>query len=470
VREQKCYARVTGSRPGARVTPLQSTFPQLLPRPHSDLARAGIPSAVSGNPLRTVAGLTMLMFLFTVQARLLEVFYVPGLAMILALFALGGAIVGGDIIDAVRSRVGLLLITLTVWMIAITPMSVWPGGSISMLKEIWIKNALVFFILVPVLVKSNECVRTFYVMAAATATIVILSFKHATMSSGRLHFYSGTLANPNDLASYLLVGAPFCMFALQRAGNAMKAIWLVSLVMVLNMVLKTGSRAGLLTLGCIAIYVFFKSRPMVKLAMGMIALLGALCAPFLLPRSVLDRYALIFSTSSANELDSQQAEYAAGSTESRTRMLQLSLDLTIHNPIFGVGPGMFAVAGADAAKEEGQRAAWLQTHNLYTQVSSETGIPGFIIYLFTLIVGFRNIGYAKKRAGHFNPELSDMASWLRVSYLAFLFTGFFSSTAFHLNIILLLAFSQALRNAADLESRFAPANSFPTFGPAQVGR
>ena len=52
----------------------------------------------------------MLVFLFTVQARLLEIFYVPGLAMILALLALSGGVMGGDVMGAARSRVGIFLI------------------------------------------------------------------------------------------------------------------------------------------------------------------------------------------------------------------------------------------------------------------------------------------------------------------------------------------------------------------------
>jgi O-antigen ligase len=337
-----------------------------------------------------------------------------------------------------------------------------------MLKEIWIKNILVFFILVSVLITTAECLRVFYVLAAATVTIVLFSFKYATMSTGRLRFITGTLANSNDLAAYLLVGAPFCLLALQRSSPLMKAVWLASIALLINLVLKTGSRAGLLTLGFILIYMFIKARAVMKLAMGTVAICAVLAAPFLLPQSVLDRYSLIFSTSSANELDSKQAEYAAGSTEGRTRMLQLSLQLTASNPLFGVGPGMFAVAAADEAKELGERAAWLQTHNLYTQVSSETGLPGFFLYIAALAVGLRNLSHVKKWGGMLNPDLSAMASWARISYLAFLVTGLFSSTAFQLNIVILLAISQALRNAADLEIRMAPPIPVPQTRPIQA--
>jgi putative inorganic carbon (HCO3(-)) transporter len=455
---------------------LHSTYlPSTYPKPQQPY-RPELPGGARritsdlNNPLRTVAGLVMLVFLFTVQARLLEIFYVPGLAMILALLALSGGVMGGDVMGAGRSRVGIFLIAFSIWMIAISPLSVWPGGSFHMLKEIWIKNVLVFFILVSVLITSAECLRVFYVLAAATVTIVLLSFKYATMTTGRLKFITGTLANSNDLAAYLLVGAPFCLLALQRSGPIMKAVWLASLALLVNLVLKTGSRAGLLTLGFILVYMFIKARPLMKLAMGTVAICAVLAAPFLLPQSVLDRYALIFSTSSANELDSKQAEYAAGSTEGRTRMLQLSLQLTASNPLFGVGPGMFAVAASDEAKELGERAAWLQTHNLYTQVSSETGLPGFFLYIAVLAIGLRNLSYVQKWAGQLNPDLSAMASWARISYLAFLVTGLFSSTAFQLNIIILLAISQALRNAADLEIQIAPPIPVHQTRPVQAVR
>ncbi|MEP6601120.1 MAG: hypothetical protein ABJB49_04840 [Nitrospirota bacterium] len=55
----------------------------------------------------------------------------------------------------------------------------------------------------------------------------------------------------------------------------------------------------------------------------------------------------------------------------------------------GVGPGNFPVAYWTESKSQGKPAAWNVSHNSYTQVSSEMGIPGFIVFAAMLFYSFR---------------------------------------------------------------------------------
>jgi len=400
----------------------------------------------------------MLTFLFVVHARILEVIHVGGLAMVLAVLGLFGALVGGDILSAIRSRVGLLLIAFTLWIAITIPTSSWPGGSMKMLTDVWSKNVIVFFMMVAVFTRTPQCLRVFHVLALATVTIVLLSYKYGTMQTGRLQFMQGSLANPNDFSMYLLVGLSFCLFAFQRSGLLMKMFWMVGLAALVNTVLKTGSRSGLLTMGIMFALLVFRSGLMTRLAIGGLAVGLLFAAPLFLPRSVLVRYALIFSSEgSAEGGDSKQAEFAAGSTEGRSALLKKSLIMTLQNPLVGVGIGRFASASADVAKTAGRRAEWLQSHNLYTQLSSELGLPGIALYLAAVYFGLMNLRFAGKVAALSKDRgLAQMASWLQFSYLAFLFNGLFSSSAYHLNIIILLGLSQALRTAAEGELSSIP--------------
>jgi O-antigen ligase len=73
---------------------------------------------------------------------------------------------------------------------------------------------------------------------------------------------------------------------------------------------------------------------------------------------------------------------------------------------------------ADSAYKEstGQRAQWVGTHNTYTQVSSESGIPGFIFYLATIVVCMRmNYRVYKKTRG-----ISGLEDYAAVSFCMFL--------------------------------------------------
>jgi len=58
---------------------------------------------------------------------------------------------------------------------------------------------------------------------------------------------------------------------------------------------------------------------------------------------------------------------ASLSAQQRKELLFKSLKVTVRHPLFGVGPGNFEVVSG----------AWDVTHNSYTQISAEGGIPAF---------------------------------------------------------------------------------------------
>jgi O-antigen ligase len=408
-------------------------------------------TVVVDNPMRKLSIFMLLLFMYVTQARLLEVVYIPSLAFILAILALIGATLGGDMAGTVKSRTGLLLIGFTLWSIASVPFGVWPGGSVGVLKDTWNKTAMVFFMVGAVLLMWRECKTAFYTMAAATATIVVLSFKFANMSSGRLAFGYGTLGNPNDFAAYLLVGAPFCVYAMLRARPFMRAVWATTLLLLLVQFMKTGSRGGMVALAVLVVYMFWKSSMMWKVAMVLCLMLALAAAPLVLPRSVLNRYATMLGGSGAEDEESRQGEFAEASTESRTQLFLLSLELTARNPLLGVGIGMFNVAAANAMKAEGKRGTYMQTHNLYTQVSSETGLPGLALYLAALWHSIASLRFVRKNGGAVNPDFVRMANCVHASWILFLATGMFASVAYHIPVAFLLGFSYALKNTLTCE-------------------
>ena len=84
------------------------------------------------------------------------------------------------------------------------------------------------------------------------------------------------------------------------------------------------------------------------------------------------------------------------------------------------------------AKELGIRAAWLQTHNAYTQASSEGGIPAFLFFTGALVACFRTNLRIQKRAADI-PELkpaANMAFGLFVLCAGFAVNIFFSPIAY----------------------------------------
>jgi O-antigen ligase len=155
------------------------------------------------------------------------------------------------------------------------------------------------------------------------------------------------------------------------------------------------------------------------------------------------RYATLFTN------DSDDIE-AIQSTAARTHLLTSSIQFSIQHPIFGVGPGEFSDYEASVAKSEGKKAAWQVTHNAYTQVSSEAGVPALLFYLAVIVMSFRTFGKVY-RAARYRPELRSMAMacfCCQLSMVGFCTATIFLSLAYAMYLPtmsgLALAFSRSL--------------------------
>ena len=115
--------------------------------------------------------------------------------------------------------------------------------------------------------------------------------------------------------------------------------------------------------------------------------------------------------------------------------------------MMGIGIGQFNVAVADSLKAEGKRGYYLQTHNMYTQLSSETGMPGFLLYMAAILHAVGCVRFVRRRAGPMNRDLAMMAACLQGSWILFLTTAIFSSVAYHMQVILLFGLSHAIKTA-----------------------
>jgi O-antigen ligase len=150
-------------------------------------------------------------------------------------------------------------------------------------------------------------------------------------------------------------------------------------------------------------------------------------------------------------------------------MFKKSLHYTFTHPLLGVGPDQFAVAVSGDASKQGVRAAWLGTHNSYTQVSSECGIPAFICYCAVLVLTFGTNWRLYKRSRD-NPTLKDVANLsfcLLAGVLVYAVSTFFFHIAYSGGLPTLSGFTVALQLAAEPLLAAGPARSFPTWAPVR---
>jgi O-antigen ligase len=395
---------------------------------------------------------------FVVYARFPEIMEmvtgsaVHSVRIIVGLALIATLLFGGNL-RSVFTKVGICLIGFTLWMFACVPFSIWRGGSFRMLRDTWMMALFSFIIIASAVQGLDQCRRIMYTLGAATIFIEVIALVMGRLSEGRVALLAGTLGNANYLALMLLMGAPFCLFVMRtKPGfSLLKFACLMALLCIPVTVAATGSRGGLVTLGVMFLLYFVPLPASQKVVVGILALILLVIAITWSTRSALDRFRTILTPSTPVGLSASERS-AIESMDLRKELLLSSLQLTLRHPLMGVGPGMFSVANASFVEETTGRAsasAWHETHNTFTQVSCEDGLPGLFLYGLAMLLCFRIVHSADKRARQY-PALSSvrhMAFALRLALIAFTGTAIFASNAYMYYFPMLAGLCVALERA-----------------------
>jgi O-antigen ligase len=346
---------------------------------------------------------------------------ITGMLLILAfLFSLG----------QVRGRFPkelLYLALLSVQLFLTVPFSpVWRGGAFWASVD-FVKFVIVVFIIVWVLNTMARLRQIIYLQTLCVTIATAVSVWKGQLVVGRLMgVLHGNYDNANDLALQIVICLPFCaVFLIRTRSPIRKLAWSFVILFLAYAVLLTGSRGGLLAamvMFAALIWEFaIKGRHRFLLIIAMIGLVFV----GLKGGTVLRRFGAL------GQGDEDPTAYA--SARARGELLRKSLEVTAHYPIFGIGPGNFPVVSGN----------WHVTHNSYTEMSSEGGLPALILYLMILWRAFVNVQSVKKyRKGM--PEHRLWAKALYASLLAFLIGSFFASDAYQGFTYFLVAYTSAL--------------------------
>jgi O-antigen ligase len=189
----------------------------------------------------------------------------------------------------------------------------------------------------------------------------------------------------------------------------------------------------------------------------------------LLPEYIKLRYLTLFTNdvqTSDLRLREQVEGGDMGSTESRLALLQASLRMTFEHPLFGVGPGDFPTENFNEVQRKTGRKIWLVSHNSYTQASSETGIPGFLMFVALLFLTLRNtqrVVRAAKSPSPPSPLLVECALYLNITTLTICAAAFFLSIAYEQMIFVLIGLSVVVERLYTIHLSTVPVPSQPGF-------
>jgi O-antigen ligase len=416
----------------------------------------------------------LVFFLFLIFSRIFDVkfssLHIPGISyrVILVMVLLSRAF-----LRALKSDIGRWLLFFTVWMACCIPVSMWRGGSWMLLRDQWWFSFVVFLATAGLVVNFQQCRKAIYTMAWAFLVLTLVAkFWGSTEATGRLFLPTGKFANPNEMAQALLLGIPlWWMFLLDATGGAKKLFASGVMLFMLVMVSKCGSRGALIAFGVTAFCAFLRAPVIGKLKMvvGGVVILAIVIG--MMPGRLVRRYTTFTEDQQKTGLmdedyDPAMEGFAVSSAVQRQYLLTKSIKYTIQHPLFGVGPGMFTVAEDADAKAEGKRkGSWQGTHNSYTQVSSEIGIPGLIAYAAAIFLSLIKTSrlYSKTRGDPRLAQIANCAISLHYCLIVYAVSVFFDYIAYTAMLSVFAGLAAALDATAgwEMDHLTAPAPARP---------
>lgn len=413
-------------------------------------------------PLQKLGFAALLWFLFILHSRVLDMglwwLHIP--SMLLG-FSIAVAAASRGLMHAFLNRTGAVLLILTAWMCFATAFSVWRGASVRSLG-MWITSVLVYFVVAALIHTWAQFRKTYLVLAAAVLVLACLTLAFGVTQEGRLALGHGRFGNPNDLGQILLMSLPFWWFIATRPGAKARhrAFTWVAVVPIFITIVRTGSRGALIATIALMFVLLVRSSLRNKVQLSFAALAVIVFAGVTLPTSVKARYLTFFQAEQQSNMrpileEPEEELHAAASAEARWELLRDSIILTAENPFFGVGPGVFDVAqDIYSQRVLGTKGRWQHTHNSYTEMSSENGLPALVLYLLLIVFAWRAATVRRPRGEPLSPRQQDVlaaAYVLRLSLFVFCLSALFGSFAYHTQLFVLAGLAMALRRVSRTE-------------------
>lgn len=374
------------------------------------------------NVLEQIGALAALAFVFLFVSRIAEsaaFLHLPLLTAALGLLAMAAS---GAWMAAIKTRVAVIYALLTLLMLGGVPFGVWPGGAVDTIVYHWFQAVIASLLVMAAIVSFRQVSTLLNLIAWAVLLAALFGLREGVSSvEGRLVIGNGRFGNPNDLAFVLLLGLPLWLRRMceGRPGPFRRIASAGALAAILVCFLKTGSRAGLFALAVMLVLLFLRLSLSGKIALGLVAGTVFTVSFAVMPAYLRQRY-FTFQSAAVDNLQTRVGRFsvgaAAASATQRQQNLTDSLKITLHHPVFGVGAGNFPVAQDQNARAAGRRrGSWLGTHNTYTQISSECGVPALLLFLALLGVSLKTLAAARKRA---SQDPRPLAREMRQAVLA----------------------------------------------------
>jgi O-antigen ligase len=410
-------------------------------------------SAGRGSLTVTLLGL----YIFLLSSRALEISRISLLhiPMILLGLLVISTLARGDLKYAFRSKTTVWFLALNAWVCVCFPFSRWRGGSLPYLVTS-LESFLVYLLIVQLVRTGKDWrgVAKWYAVGVLAAGILSIFFGQSV--EGRVAVMAGSLADPNEFALRLVLGLPFWWYLASQSGPVGKLVCFGLTTPIFVSFARAGSRSALLALivlfGMMFLFVNLKQKAL----MCAVAVVAIVAGVALLPAYLKVRFTTLFMKHDATQLTLEERSRLGGdigSSEAREMLLWQAIGMTRERPIVGVGPGVFGdVAWNERKESSGVGGGLLVSHNTYTQFSSETGIPGFLCFVGTLLLSIRYALSDYRRNRERNPAIARSSLYMFVCLIGLAAGIFFLSVGYGMLLAVLFGLATSLHMTAETET------------------
>jgi putative inorganic carbon (HCO3(-)) transporter len=311
-------------------------------------------------------------------------------------------------------------LALLIWTVCGMPFSLWPGGSLSLLLDLYLKALAVFWLIANVVDTVDRLRGLAWTLTGITVALSLVGiYNYASGVFGQtldrriVGYDAGLTRNPNDLALMINLIMPLAVaLLLSSAGPlARVALGLAIVIQVIAVVL-TFSRSGFLTL---AVNLGLYGLRLVRRPSRGLVLAGLLAVPFaipFIPQAYVDRLLTLGAINSD----------PTGSSQARWQGTVAAVEHAVENPLMGAGLGMNILV-----LNESVGATWRVVHNTYLEYAVDLGLPGLLLFLLLLFGSLKSVRAVRRQGG---GPLATMSEGIEISLLGFAVAAFFCPVAY----------------------------------------
>ena len=283
-------------------------------------------------------------------------------------------------------------------------------------------KSFVFMLIAAGLLNSRPRIHAvIWVMAISLGYYGVKGGMFTILTGGNNHVVgsqNSVLGDNNQLAVALLIGLPLMNYLrIQSAHGIIRLGLLAAMVLTLFAILGTYSRGALIALAAVTAFLWWNSKSKI-ITGGLLAACLAMALTFM-PSQWVGR----MNTISHYGKDA--------SAESRITVWHQAIGIALQRPL--TGAGFHATATASVIHQFYPDATPRAVHSIWFEVLSETGFPGFFLWLAIQITGILNVRRIRylSRGDPDKAWAHDLARMAEVSIIAYLVGGSFLSLSFY---------------------------------------